>query len=92
MEKNLLSMNFLLKSECSVFPHPSLYLMGLGLNENTNGLIRQYFPKNTQFNQISDQQVQSVLHILNNRHRKCLCMKTSNQVFLGEHPIDALIS
>ena len=41
-----------------------------GLNENTNGLIRQYFPKKTQFNHISDQQVQSVMEKLNNCSRK----------------------
>ena len=32
-----------------------------GLNENTNGLIRRYLPIKTQFNQISDKQVQSVM-------------------------------
>ena len=48
-----------------------------GLNENTNGLIRQYFPKKTQFNHISDQQVQSVMEKLNNRPRKCLGMKNT---------------
>ncbi|MAE08874.1 MAG: hypothetical protein CL661_08970 [Bacteroidetes bacterium] len=42
-----------------------------GFNENTNGLIRQYFPKKTHFNKISDQQVQSVMDKLNNRPRKC---------------------
>ena len=56
-----------------------------GLNENTNGLIRQYFPKKTQFNHISDQQVQSVMEKLNNRPRKCLGMKTPNQVFFKDY-------
>ena len=63
-----------------------------GLNENTNGLIRQYFPKKTQFNHISDQQVQSVKEKLNNRPRKCLGMKTPNQVFFKDYSFVALRS
>ena len=70
-------------------PYPS---WERGLNENTNGLIRQYFPKKIQFNQISDQQVQSVMEKLNNRPRKCLGMKTPNQLFFKDHSFVALRS
>ena len=63
-----------------------------GHNENTNGLIKQYFPKKTQFNHITDQQVQSVMEKLNNRPRKCLGMKTSNQVFFKDFSFVALWS
>ena len=63
-----------------------------GLNENTNGLIREYFPKKIQFNHISVQQVQSVMEKLNNRPRKCLGMKTPNQVFFKDHSFVALRS
>ena len=76
-------------------PSFSLHILmphGKGFNENTNGLIRQYFPKKTQFNHISDQQVQSVMEKLNNRPRKCLGMKTPNQVFFKEDSIVALRS
>ena len=62
------------------------------LNKNTNGLIRQYFPKKTQFNHISDQQVQSVMEKLNNRPRKCLGMKKPNQVFFKHYSFVALRS
>ena len=41
-----------------------------GLIENTNGLIRQYFPKGTDFNLISDEELKSVQDKLNNRPRK----------------------
>jgi IS30 family transposase len=41
-----------------------------GANENLNGLIRQYFPKKTDFSTISDHQVQMVEEKLNNRPRK----------------------
>ncbi|MDI6833599.1 MAG: IS30 family transposase, partial [Bacteroidales bacterium] len=43
-----------------------------GANENTNGLIRQYFPKKTSFENISDQDIKRVEDILNNRPRKKL--------------------
>jgi len=41
-----------------------------GANENLNGLIRQYFPKGTDFNQVSEEQVKYVQNQLNNRPRK----------------------
>ena len=63
-----------------------------GLNENTNGLIRQYFPKSRDFTTITEQQIASVMDKLNNRPRKCLGMKTPNQVFFGINPTVALAS
>ncbi len=52
-----------------------------GTNENTNGLVRQYFPKKTDFATITQADVRRVERILNNRPRKCLDCKTPNQVF-----------
>lgn len=52
-----------------------------GLNENTNGLIRQYFPKNRDFKTITDDEIIIAIKKLNNRPRKCLGFKTPNQVF-----------
>jgi len=43
-----------------------------GANENINGLIRQYFPKGSSFENITNQQIQYVQHKLNNRPRKKL--------------------
>ncbi len=63
-----------------------------GLNENTNGLIRQYFPKNRDFTTITQKEINQVMYKLNNRPRKCLGMKTPNQVFLGINPTVALAS
>ncbi len=40
-----------------------------GINENTNGLIRQYFPKGAVFNVVTDEQVQFVMDRLNARPR-----------------------
>lgn len=52
-----------------------------GLNENTNGLIRQYFPKGVSFDSITEQDLQSVARKLNNRPRKCLGYRTPFEVF-----------
>jgi IS30 family transposase len=62
-----------------------------GLNENTNGLIRQYFPKGRNFTTITEQEIQHAMNKLNNRPRKCLGMKTPNQVFFGINPPVALV-
>jgi len=61
-----------------------------GLNENTNGLIRQYFPKKHDFTTITHHQVNHVMKKLNNRPRKCLGFKTPNEVFFGIKPSVAL--
>ena len=47
-----------------------------GTNENTNGLIRQYFPKGTNFNNISADEIRKVQDLLNGRPRKSLDWKT----------------
>lgn len=47
-----------------------------GTNENTNGLLRQYFPKGTDLSRWSEQEIQAVALTLNNRPRKTLGWKT----------------
>jgi len=47
-----------------------------GTNENTNGLLRQYFPKGTDLSRWSTQEIQAVAHTLNSRPRKTLGWKT----------------
>ena len=51
-----------------------------GTNENTNGLIRQYFPKSMQLDQLTDAEVQVVEDALNNRPRKKLGFLTPLEV------------
>jgi len=53
-------------------------------NENTNGLLRQYFPKGTDFRKISHQAVAKVQQRLNNRPRKCLGYRTPHEVLFDE--------
>ena len=52
-----------------------------GTNENTNGLIRQYFPKGTEFNKVSRYEVKRAQHQLNGRPRKTLNWETPYTVF-----------
>ena len=55
-----------------------------GTNENTNGLIRQYFPKNRDFRTITDKELIHAMKRINNRPRKRLGYKTPNEVLFGE--------
>ena len=61
-----------------------------GTNENTNGLIRQYFPKSYDLSTITTSQLAHVVDQINNRPRKCLGMKTPNQALFGIDPPVAL--
>ena len=61
-----------------------------GTNENTNGLIRQYFPKGCDFATITTSQLARAVHQLNNRPRKYPGMKTPNQALSDIAPLVAL--
>lgn len=52
-----------------------------GTNENTNGLIRQYFPKGTDFSKVSVSEIKRVQNQLNDRPRKVLGWKKPHEVF-----------
>ncbi len=52
-----------------------------GINENTNGVLRQLFPKHTDFRKVSWQQVKRVVDHLTNRPRKTRGYRTPNQIF-----------
>ena len=73
------------------FSHP-YHSWGRGLNENMNGLIRQYVPKGQSFDNLTNKDIQWAMSKLNNRPRKCLGFKTPNQVFFGINPPVALAS
>jgi len=57
-----------------------------GANENTNGLIRQYFFKKISFEDLSDQEIKRVEDILNNRPRKKLNLLTPIEFLLLNLP------
>lgn len=52
-----------------------------GTNENTNGLIRQYFPKGTDFSLVSPDEIRYVQDLLNGRPRQSLDFLTPHEVF-----------
>jgi len=52
-----------------------------GTNENTNGLLRQFFPKGMDFEKVMQSDVDIALELLNNRPRKCLNYRTPAEVF-----------
>ncbi|QFT56871.1 Integrase core domain protein [Microbulbifer sp. THAF38] len=59
------------------FAHP-YSSWGKGINENTNGLSRQYFSKDTDFNNVTGQQVQFVMNRLTSRGGR-----SPNELFMG---------
>ena len=52
-----------------------------GLNENTNGLLRQFFPKKSSLLKVTKAQVDEAVYLLNHRPRKCLGYRTPHEVF-----------
>jgi len=58
-----------------------------GLNENTNGLVRQYFPKGSDLAKVTEAEVQRVAALLNNRPRKTLGYRTPNEIFFKQHEL-----
>lgn len=68
------------------FAHPNAS-WERGLNENTNGLVRQYFPKKYEFARITSEDLQQVEDRLNNRPRKTLGYRTPNEVSFKQRSV-----
>lgn len=76
-------MHYKLKTQLQMktyFAHP-YSSFERGTNENTNGLLRRYFPKKTDFQTVSQEELDEVVEELNNRPRKVLQYRTPNEVF-----------
>ena len=69
-------LNIAQQLNCQIFFAFPYHSWERGLNENTNGLIRQYIPKKTDFKDFSDEYIQEVQNKLNNRPRKTLNFQT----------------
>ena len=52
-----------------------------GTNENTNGLLRRYFPKGTNLLKVTKSELERAVNLLNHRSRKCLNYSTPFEVF-----------
>lgn len=55
-----------------------------GINENTNGLLRRYFPKGTDFMMLSEEEIQTAVNKLNHHSRKTRGYKTPYELFTGQ--------
>jgi len=55
-----------------------------GSNENANGLLREFFPKGTDFAQVAHDELADALAKINRRPRKCLDWKTAHEAFAEE--------
>ena len=55
-----------------------------GSNENSNGLLREFFPKRTNFDHVEQGKLQEALYLINNRPRKCLGYRTPHELFMEE--------
>ena len=62
-----------------------------GTNENTNGWLRQFFPKGTDFTKITDFDLQKAVKLINNRPRKRLNYHTPQEIFSGKVAIRSRI-
>ncbi|SFW71185.1 hypothetical protein SAMN02910291_02660, partial [Desulfovibrio desulfuricans] len=65
------------------FAHP-YHSWERGLNENSNGLLRQYFPKGVSLASVTQDEIIAAMCRLNWRPRKCLGFKTPYEVFLED--------
>lgn len=64
------------------FAHP-YHSWERGLNENSNGLLRQYFPKGMELIDITEEHVQEAVERINHRPRKVLGFRSAHEVFFG---------
>lgn len=70
------------KSSLTVYFAYPYHAWERGTNENTNGLLRQYFPKSLDFNLITAAELAHIVYRLNKRPRKRLGFKSPRQIFL----------
>ncbi|SMN13583.1 Mobile element protein [Bathymodiolus heckerae thiotrophic gill symbiont] len=67
--------------DCETYFANPCYSWERGLNENHNGLLRQFFPKQMALDKVSEKEAFRVTDLMNNRPRKCLGWETPFEVF-----------
>ena len=70
--------------ECDYYFAPPYSCWQPGLNENTNGLIRQFLPKKSRFEEVTERSVKRVKGLLNRRPRKSLGYETPTELSFGK--------
>ena len=71
------------KLECKAYFCDPYCAWQKGTNENTNGLLREYYPKGMDLSQVNEEELELVQSRLNNRPRKCINFKTPNEELFG---------
>jgi transposase, IS30 family len=61
--------------------HPPHSPWERGLNEHTNGLIREFFPKGTNFRTVTHEELKKIVDLINNRPRGSVDYRTPYEVF-----------
>ena len=74
--------------ECETYFAKPYHSWERGLNENHNGLLRQFFPKQMPLHQVTEKELFNATDLMNNRPRKCLGYKTPWEVFSHALGID----
>lgn len=55
-----------------------------GANENSNGLLREFYPKGTLFSAINQEELDRSVSLINERPRKCLGFRSASEMFTQE--------
>lgn len=71
------------KLECKTYFCDPYCAWQKGTNENTNGLLREYYPKGMDLSKVNEEELELVQSRLNNRPRKCINFKTPNEELFG---------
>ena len=72
------------KLNCKIFFAKPYHSWQRGLNENTNGLLRRYFPKSMHFGDLKQSEIDQAQFLINNRPRKSLNYRTPMEVLAGK--------
>ena len=75
------------KLDCDTFFADAYSPWQRGSNENCNGLVRDFAPRNRDFSKLSHQFVAAAANNLNHRPRKCLGFRTPHEVLFGLSPV-----
>lgn len=68
------------KLNCNIYFADPYCAWQKGTNENSNGLLREYYPKGMDLSKTNNEELKEKLDLLNNRPRKCINYKTPNEV------------
>ena len=71
------------KLECKTYFCDPYCAWQKGTNENSNGLLREFYPKGMDLSEVDEKELKNNLDLLNNRPRKCIKYKTPNEIIFN---------